>query len=176
MSQLKRYINPKTLKIVYNSHIRTHLNFSSTVWDGSTIHASKLYSLHRHSTMLLFPAKYSSADQKQEALSFLPLKIHLDFKKALFMFLANRATVPSCITSLFSEWNNRTTRNILPKRRIDHNVISLAISGPSVWNTLPMAIKCLSVCSCARICICVCIWICLCLFRPVSLCPSFYHN
>ena len=57
------------------------------------------------------------------------------------MFKVNRSMVPSYITSLFSDSNNRTIRCILPNPRIDLYKTSLAFSGPSVWNTLPAAIK-----------------------------------
>ena len=57
------------------------------------------------------------------------------------MFKANRSVVPSYIMSVFRECNNRTIRYILPKPRIDLYKTSLAFSGPSVWNTLPVAIK-----------------------------------
>ena len=57
------------------------------------------------------------------------------------MLKANRRMLPSYITSLFSECNNRTIRYILLKPGIDLYKTSLAFSGPSVWNTLPVAIK-----------------------------------
>ena len=57
------------------------------------------------------------------------------------MFKVNRSMVPSYLTSLFSECNNRTIRYILPKPRTDLYKTSLAFSGPSVGNTLPVAIK-----------------------------------
>ena len=117
-----------------------HINFSSTVWDGcSEIHLSKLNSLHRREAKLLNPDKNLTTDEKQEALSILPLQRQLDFDKALVK--ANRSMVSSYITSLFRECNNRTIRYILPKPRIDLYKTSLVFSGPSVWNTLPVAIK-----------------------------------
>ena len=57
------------------------------------------------------------------------------------MLKANMGMVPSYITSLFSECNNRTIQYILPKPRIDLYKTSLTFSGPSVWNTLPVGIK-----------------------------------
>ena len=57
------------------------------------------------------------------------------------MFKANRSMVPSYITSVFSECNNKTIRYMLPKIRINLYKTSLAFSGPSVWNTLPVGIK-----------------------------------
>ena len=84
--------------------------------------------------------KNLTTDEKQKALNILPLQRQLDFSKAL-LFKANRSMVPSYITSLFSKCNSRTIRYILPKSRIDLYKTSLAISGPSVWNTLPVAIK-----------------------------------
>ena len=129
---------PKLL--FFNSHIMPHINFSSTVWDGcSEIYLSKLNSLFRRTAKLLNPDKNLTTDEKQKAL--LPLQRQLDFNKALLMFKANSSLVSSYITSLFSECNNRTIRYILPKPRIDLYKTSLAFSGPSVWNTLPVGIK-----------------------------------
>ena len=111
MSRLKRYVNSQTLRILFNSHIMPHINFSSTVWDGcSEIHLSELNSLHRRAAKLLNPDKNLTTDEKQEALSNLPLQRQLDFNEALLMFKANRRMVPSYITSLFSECKNRTLR------------------------------------------------------------------
>ena len=130
MSQLKRYVSFQILIIFFNSHIMPHINFSSTVWDGySEIHLSKLNSLHRRSAKLLNPDKNLTKDEKQKSLSILPLQRQLDFNKALLMFKANRSMVPSYITSLFSECNNRTIQYIVPKPRID------------LYNALPVGIK-----------------------------------
>ena len=142
MSQLKRYVNSQALRIFFNSHSMSHISFSSAIWDGcNEIHLSKLNSLHRHAAKLLNPDETLSTDKKQTALSILPLQSQLDFNKALLMFKANASMVPSYITSLFSECNNRTRRYILPKLRIDHYKTSLSFSGSSVWNTLPVGIK-----------------------------------
>ena len=119
-----------------------HISFSSTVWDGcGETHLSKLNSLHRRANKLLIPDKNLSTDEKQKALGILPLQKQLGFNKALLMFKVNMGMVPAYITSLFSECNNRTLRYILPKPRIDLYKTSLAFSGPSLWNTLPVAIK-----------------------------------
>ena len=107
-----------------------NINVSSTVWDGcSEIHLSKLNSLHL------------TTDEKQKAFGILPLQRQLYFNKALLMFKANQSMVPSYITSLFSECNNRTIRYTVPKPRLDLYKTNLAFSGPSVWNTLPVAFK-----------------------------------
>ena len=142
MSQLKRYVNSQTLRLFFNSHIIPHINFSSTVWDDcSEIHLSKLNPLHRRAGKLLNPDKNLSTGEEQKDLSILPIQRQLDFNKMPLMFKATWSTVPSYITSLFSECNNRTIRYILHKPRIDLYKTSLAFSGPSVWYTLPVAIK-----------------------------------
>ena len=142
LSRLKRYVNSQTLKIFFNSHIMPLMNFSSTVWNGcGEIHLSKLNSLHRLTAKMLYQDKNLTTDEKQKALSIHPLQRQLNFNKALLMFKANRTMVPSYITSLFSECNNRTIRYILLKPRVDLYKTSLAFSGPSVRNTLPVAIK-----------------------------------
>ena len=111
---------PKLLESFFNSHIIPHINFSSTVWNGcSEIHLSKLNSLYHRTPKLLNPDKNLSTDEKQKALSILPLQRQVDFNMALLMFKTNRRMVPSYITSLFSECNNRTILYKLPKPRID---------------------------------------------------------
>ena len=57
----------------------------------------------------------------------------------------------SYITSLFSECNKRTIRYILRKPCIDLYKTSLAFSGPSVCNTLPVAIKTVGTIGCFEV-------------------------
>ena len=76
---------------------------------------------------MLNPDKNLTTDEKQKALSILPLQRQLDLNKALLMFKVNRSMVPSYITSLFIECNNRTIRYILPKPRIDLYNTSLVL-------------------------------------------------
>ena len=117
MSQLKRHVNSKTLKVFYSSHIMPHVNFASTIWDGcGEIHLSKINSLHRCAATWLIPDKNLSTDKKQKALSILPLQRQLSLT---LMFKVNRGMIPSCVTYLFGVCNNRTIRYILPKPRID---------------------------------------------------------
>ena len=120
---------PKLSESVFNSHAMPHINFSSTstVLDScSEIQLSKLNSLHRRAAKLLNPNQNLTADEKQKSLSILSLQRQLDFNKVSLMFKANKSMVPSYITSLSSECNNRTRRYILPKPRIDLYKTSLA--------------------------------------------------
>ena len=142
MSQLKRYVNPQTLRIFCNSDILPHIRFSSTVWDGcGETHLNKLNSLHRRAAKLLLPEKNTPTDEKLKALSILPLRKQLYINKAVLMFKVNRKMTPSYIISLFWESNNRPNRCVLPKPRIDLYKTSLSFSGSSCWNSLPVVIK-----------------------------------
>jgi hypothetical protein len=144
LSQLKRYLNTTALKLFFNSHIMSHINYSSTIWDGcSNANKKRLNSLHRRAAKLLLTDSSITTDDKLRTLDILPLDKQLTFNKATFVFKATKNTLPNYINCLFTRPSTKcgSHRFLLPQTRIDLYKSSLAFSGPSVWNSIPVAIK-----------------------------------
>ena len=82
LSKLKTYVDTDMRLLFYNAHIRSHIDYVSTVWDGcSEANLKRLNSLHRRAAKLILPDPTLSTDQKLKQLDILPLDQHLLFNK-----------------------------------------------------------------------------------------------
>eukprot|EP00916_Digyalum_oweni_P024480 GHVL01040461.1.p1 GENE.GHVL01040461.1~~GHVL01040461.1.p1 ORF type:complete len:234 (-),score=-6.72 GHVL01040461.1:355-1056(-) len=143
LSKLKQYTDKRTLEMFHHAHVMPHINYVSTLWDGSSdVHLKKLDSLYRRSAKLIVKDN-ASTDMKLKMLNFLPLEKHLKLNKAIFMHKLYHGKVPFYITSLFNKATHRygSVNLIPPIPRIDLYKTSLAFSGTSVWNSLPSSFK-----------------------------------
>ena len=144
LSKLTQFANQKTLLMFTHAHIMPHINYASSVWDGtSENNLKKLISLHRRSAKLVLRNENISTDNKLLKLNILPLHRQCLFNKAVLMFKVYRNKAPSSISALFSKSTNRygSQNFILPKARIDICKTSLSFSGAAVWNDIPLSIK-----------------------------------
>lgn len=132
----------ETRQLFFNAHIRSHIDYASTVWDGSSdANLKRLNSLHRRAAKLILPDPSLTTDQKLAALKILPLKDHLTYNKGMVMFKALNDKLPPYITTLFTAQSSTYSRSrkslIVPRPRIDLYKTSLTFSGSSLWNALP---------------------------------------
>ena len=144
LSKLSLYANRDALLMFYNAHIMSHINYASSVWDGAgELHLKKVDSLHRRAAKIIGRGLQLSTEDKQKQLKMLPLKKQLFFNKAVTMYKVWNESVPVYLSSIFRKASERyhSTNFILPFTRIDLFKRSLAFSGASTWNTLPVQIK-----------------------------------
>ena len=149
LSQLKYYVNVKARKLVYSAHILSYTNYASTLWDVcSEVHLKKttthnLNSLHRRATKLILSDPSIPTDNKLKSIKLLPLTKQLKYNKAVVMFKVYNGKTPEYIRSLFTRSSSRYGSNnfIPPRTRIDLYKTSVAFSGSSVWNSLPLFLK-----------------------------------
>ena len=147
LSKLRLITDTETRKIFYNAHIRSHIDYASTVWDGSSeANLKRLNSLHRRAAKLILPDPDLSADQKLDTLGILPLHKHLQFNKAAFVFKSYKQPSPCYISDFFTEVSSsHSSRSgvylMVPRPRIDIFKTSLSYSGTRLWNTLPEHVR-----------------------------------
>ena len=146
LSKLKPFVDIDARKMFYNAHIKTHIDYSSTLWDGcSDVHFKSINSLHRRAAKRIMPDDTLTTDQKLKKLQLLPLNKHLLFNKAVLMFKIWNRTAPDYLCSLFerqvSYYSNSRQSFRIPRPRIDIYRSSLAFSGASLWNGLPASVK-----------------------------------
>ena len=54
--KLSYIVDIDTRKLIFNAHIKPHIEFASVVWDGcSDVLKKRLNSLHRKAVKLIFP-------------------------------------------------------------------------------------------------------------------------
>eukprot|EP00916_Digyalum_oweni_P013492 GHVL01022159.1.p1 GENE.GHVL01022159.1~~GHVL01022159.1.p1 ORF type:complete len:143 (-),score=1.96 GHVL01022159.1:814-1242(-) len=121
-----------------------HINFASTLWDNcSDVHLKRLNSLHRRAAKLILHESNKPTDDKLKLLNFLPLKDQLTLNKAVFMYKVINNNVPGYLKSHFRHATKRYgSQNLIPPiPRLDLYKSSLAFSGASLWNSIPLPLR-----------------------------------
>lgn len=146
LAKLKPLTDPATRKIFFNAHVKSHLDYVSTVWDGSSENVLKgLNSLYRRGAKLILTNPDISTDNKLKELDLLPLNNHFLFNKGVFMYKLLRQPGPSYLKSLFTAntvKRCRVSRALsAPYPRLDIFKTSLSYSGAQLWNSLPPPVR-----------------------------------
>ena len=146
LSRLKHITNENTRKIFYEAHIRSRIDYASTLWDGCSENLfKKLSSLYRRSAKLISENHSLTTDQKLISLNMLPLKQHLLLNKCIFMFKHFSGSLPPYLIELLPKIKKpkyATSRCTIsmpgPIPRIDLVQTSLCYSGGVLWENLPV--------------------------------------
>ena len=146
LSKLKLFLDYDSRKMFVNAHIRCHIDYASTVWDGCGAgQLSALNSLHRRAAKLILPDPDISTDQKLQHIGMLPLKTHLLYNKCIFMYKFWNNRLPKYLSPFFQRsgsWYGLTHKLfLLPLPRIEMFKSSLSFSGSSAWNQLSITLK-----------------------------------
>ena len=140
LSRLKRYATKEALKLFFEAHINSFVNYVSTVWDScSGEYMKRINSIHRRAIKLLLPDQRISTDEKFKALNILPLEKQLFFNKATITHKIYHNKAPPYLSPLFNKAPTRygSSKLILPLPRIDLFKSSISYSGSLIWNMLP---------------------------------------
>ena len=132
------------MKLFFNAHILSHINYASTLYDGCSKDMLKqLNSIYRRAVKHLIFQPGLPTDDKLQKLKLLPLEKHLQYNKLILMQKIVNGKTPSYLTKLIKKSTIRLdSKNLItPPSRIDLYQTSLAFSGSQLWNKLPMELK-----------------------------------
>ena len=144
LTKLKKYTTTEHLKLFFNAHILSHINYASTLYDGCSKDMLKqLNSVYRRAVKHLISQPGLPTDEKLKRLKLLPLEKHLEYNKLILMQKIYYGKTPSYLTNLIKKSVVRNDSNnlVLPIPRIDLCKTSLAFSGTQLWNNLPVKLK-----------------------------------
>ena len=144
LSQLRKYITTKNLKMFFDAQIMSHLNFSSTTWDGCSGELlKKLNSIHRRAAKIMVQNPLQTTDEKLKNLRILPLAKQFKFNKAKLMHKIYTGKSPTYLNQLINKASERYGSNniITPLPRIDLYKTSFSFTGATIWNTLTADLK-----------------------------------
>jgi hypothetical protein len=149
LSKLQSVFTQDARMLFYNAHIQSHLDYASVIWDGiSDALFNKLNSLHRRAAKLINPDPSLTTDEKMTAIGMLPLKHHLFYNKAVYLYKILHNKAPGYLRNLFKSPTSNYARHrynlAFPKPRVDMYKTSISYAGVSVWNALPVDIRTLA--------------------------------
>ena len=144
--KLKHFVNTDTLKLFFNAHIKTHIDYASPVWDMCpNNHFQTVNSLYRRSAKLILADPTLSTDGKMEKLNIFPLEKQLQHNKCVLMYKVIQSKVPIYLSALFqhSQMRYENSRSgFTPIRpRIDLVKMNITYSGVTLWDSLPASLR-----------------------------------
>ena len=150
MYKLKYYISQKSLLMLYNSFILSHISYCNIVWGNSNkIKVDSLLRLQKKALRICYHSHYL-AHTDPLFHHFKTLKIYdiHTYQTAIFMYKFSTDTIPTSFRNIFiynRDIHSYPTRHSSdfhltnPKLIIAHKTIRH--HGPDVWNNLPNDIK-----------------------------------
>ena len=146
LSRIKQFVDSDARMLFYNAHVKSHIDYASTLWDGSSeAHLKRLNSLNRRAAKYILPDSTLSTDQKLQKLEILPLSKQFLFNKGVIMYKVWNRSLPLYFCQLFSrsapQYATSRLNFTTPKPRLDIFKTSLSFSGAQFWNNLPTQIK-----------------------------------
>ena len=144
LTKLKKYTTTKNLKLFFDAHIMTHINYASTIHDGCSQDTFiNINAIHRKAVKHLINDPEQQTDDKLKTLGILPLKEQYKYNKIILMHKIYHENTPPYLDNLVRKAPGRyNSKNIiLPLPRIDLYKNSLSFSGAALWNTLPNDLK-----------------------------------
>ena len=144
LSKLRKFADPEHLKLFFDAHIMSHINYSSTVWDGCCKDTFlNINRLHRRAVKIISPIQNTTTEIKMNKLDILPLSEHLKYNKATIIHKIYHEKAPMYLNQLFTKAPDRYgSKNLVPPLpRIDLFKTSLSFSGSTIWNDLPTNLK-----------------------------------
>ena len=82
--RLKKYACKEALKLYFDAHINSFINYASTLWDNcSGEYMKRINSVHRRAVKILLPSQSYTTDEKFKLLNILPLDKQLSYNKAV---------------------------------------------------------------------------------------------
>ena len=147
LSKLKRLVQIEYCILFFNSHIKSHYEYASTIWDQcSANHFDKINSLFNRAIKILAP-KATTPEKRLKDLNMLSLRKQLDVKKCVFVHKILNNKCPTYMYELIIpciHQHDHDTRNSslrVPRPRIDLNKQSFKFSGINLYMNIPMSIR-----------------------------------
>ena len=144
LSQLKKYASQEALKLFFEAHINSHINYASTLWDMCSQDLMKrLISVHRRAIKILLPGPAFTTEEKYAKLNILELPKQLQLNKLCLINNILLKESPSYLECFVQRAPERYGSNNLipPIPRIDLFQTSLSYSGSVLYNQIPVTFK-----------------------------------
>ena len=146
LSKLKHFVNSDTLKLFFNAHIKSHIDYVSPIWDMCpNNHLIPVNSLYRRSAKLIMSDPSLSTDDKMKQLNILPLDKQHEYNKCCLMHKIVHHKAPLYLYELFEHSQTRYENSRSEFKptwpRIDLTKTNITYSGVTLWDSLPQYLR-----------------------------------
>ena len=143
LSKIKHFLDVHARKLFFHAHIQSLIDYASTLWDSASANILKpLESLYKRAIKLILLKPNSLTTSDYTSTDILPLKLRLEYNKAVMMHRVMTGKAPPNIRKDFPlNVVNHSKRLVLPLPRIDLFKSSFKYSGANCWNNLSASLK-----------------------------------
>ena len=148
--KLKEYISEKSLLVLYNSLVLSHINYCNIAWGNCSItKINSLFLLQKRAIRTITNSNYlTHTEPLFDRLKTLKIQDIHSLQTGVFMYKFTNNQLPELFNNFFdlnsnihtyptrhsTDFHLENPRTILAQKSIKHH-------GPDVWNTLPYNIK-----------------------------------
>ena len=152
ISRIRRYIDRDSCNHAMRALVLSRLDYANSLLTGCTSYnITRLQRLRNKVARIIFQvARRHSSTPLLVSLHWLPVKDRITYKTLLYIFKALGGHAPSYLTELITLYRAArpglrsaldTTRLIIPRHHRRAGDMSFSISGPRLWNNLPVSVR-----------------------------------
>lgn len=156
LSKIKSYLSVEHRLLFYKSYIQPHLDYANIVWGNTTkTNLLQIERLQRRACRVILNYNLENVHQAMNDLKIMTFQERVFIRKAKFMFKVSNKITPDYISNIFQKRQQIDANGtesfilrsvaadsfVLPKPNTEMYKLSLAYSGPIVWNCLTKEIK-----------------------------------
>ena len=151
IKRVRPYVPTDTLITIYNSIVKSHLEYCCEVWDSlGKVLSEKLQKFQNRAARLILGTDHrASTDLVLGLLNWKRLENQRFNRKAVMMHKIANNNAPTSLTELFTRVGDSTDYNlrgaqsrfVLPRPRTESLKKSFSYSGAITWNSLPERLR-----------------------------------
>ena len=149
---LSKYVDMANLKLYYNSYILPIFDYGCMIWGQcSTYNINRLLRLQKRAARIILQADFMTPSKQMfQELGWLTFTNRVEYHICVMVFKSLNGQAPDYLSSLLKKSSETNTRNLrsneqeflkVPFARTAYYEKSFSVTGPKLWNALPLEIR-----------------------------------
>ena len=147
--RIRSVISLDTAKMLFNTIVMPHFDYCSILWGTAEDTYLMAVRLQKRAARIILKApKFSRSSNLFKMLDWLPLKLRIEYHRAVLVYKALNGLAPAYLCSKFQaivgNYNTRASKikNFrVPKPKLEKYRSSFAYTGAVLWNSIPVNMR-----------------------------------
>ena len=149
---LSKYVDESSLKQYYNAYILPIFDYGCMIWGQcSTYNMNRLLKLQKRAARIILQADFMTPSKQMfQKLGWLTFTKRVQYHTCVMVFKSLNGLAPEYLTNLLTRQSETHSRNLrsndkymlkIPFARTAYYEKSFSVTGPRLWNSLPLQIR-----------------------------------
>ena len=149
---LSKYVDESSLKQYYNAYILPIFDYGCMIWGQcSTYNMNRLLKLQKRAARIILQADFMTPSKQMfQKLGWLTFAKRVQYHTCVMVFKSLNGLAPEYLTNLLTRQSETHSRNLrsndkymlkIPFARTAYYEKSFSVTGPRLWNSLPLQIR-----------------------------------